>query len=225
MIPVIVFDSYVITSYVIVSSDLFCFIDDFEVCPEQPTSSVHLPIVCLFKFCLSSGSVIRGKKTLLIAEGSKIFKNNLMNVQSLDQLKEVRKSLNDNDINNAISLFTVVLQNAAEHMKPVRNRVGNQICSTPCQPGWWDPLLGNLKFKKNKLLRLFCNTRRNVTLNEYLHANKMFKKMVQLKKIEYERQIKDKVICSQKDKKAFWNVIKSVASKRRSSKCEITGGD
>ena len=55
-----------------------------------------------------------------------------MNVQSLDQLKEVRKSLNDYDINNAISLFTVVLQNAAEHMKPVRNRVGNQICSKPC---------------------------------------------------------------------------------------------
>ena len=82
-----------LVDYVIVSSDLFCFIDDFEVCPEQPTSSVHLPIVCLFKYCLSSGSVISEKgqenivdrnKFIWTAEGSKIFKNNLMNVQSVD---------------------------------------------------------------------------------------------------------------------------------------------
>ena len=31
-----------VVNYVIVSSDIFCFIDDFEVLPEQPISSVHL---------------------------------------------------------------------------------------------------------------------------------------------------------------------------------------
>ena len=75
-----------------------------------------------------------------------------------------------------------MLQNAAEHIKPVRNTVGNQICSKPCQPGLWDSQLGNLKLKKNKLLRLFRNTRSNVTLNEYLHVNKMFKKNGRIEK-------------------------------------------
>ena len=88
-----------------------------------------------------------------------------MNVHSVDQLKEVKKFLNEIEINNAISLFIAVLQNAAEHMKLARHRVGNQSCSPQCQPSWWDSLLGNLKFKKNMLLRLFHNTRSNVFKN------------------------------------------------------------
>ena len=49
--------------------------------------------------------------------------------------------------------------------------------------------------------------------------------MVELKKLEYKRHIRDKVICSQKDKNPFWNLIKSVVSKKRGFKCEITGSD
>ena len=186
-----------VVDYVLLSSELFVCLDDFEVCPEQPTSSVHLPILCTFKAISpsSSGTVEQSQgchadrlKFTWTADGSEIFKNNLMNAQSFSMLQEVKKCLNGKLINKAVSLFTLVLQNAAASMKVCKAIPVNSSCKQRptysvnsrgrqlCQPKWWDSELRNMKAEKNKLLRLFRRSRSEVIMHEYLEANKTFKK-------------------------------------------------
>ena len=76
------------------------------------------------------------------------------------------------------------------------------------QPPWWDITCIELKQQKYSALRRFRKSNNTSDLRKYKDARNLFKHTCSLKKQQYEKGCKQKLMEASKDPKKFWKAVK-----------------
>ena len=146
-----------VVHYCLVSSNLFHNICDFVVIDQQFSDSVHLPIQVQFKCDLKVVREISNLEPRYKINRKEKDKHKFMEIIQASEFAgnfgSINISLTNNNINDAISNFTCILQNAAKCATPTDTRKRKVVKHNDESSKWWDEELKQLKSQKNVFVK------------------------------------------------------------------------
>ena len=208
-----------IVDYILAEPELFDVVDKFSILDVPETN--HLPLMCKLN--------IQFQNTTALAENDSFV--NTMNTSHVPKFKWKRNevphfistlsdassfealeslyNIDDTDLDEAVKVFTGVLQRAAEPMSvKTRNRKQN---SKLLQPKWWNNECAVLKTRKYDALKKFKLTNDNADLQAFKELRSEFKNMCKIKSSEWKNKLRARLIDCKSNPTEFWKTVKSVS--------------
>ena len=137
------------------------------------------------------------------SENAKLFFNNLMNIL-------------DNNINEAIDMFTKFVKDQAECMRKLI------VCGKKKQNEWFDRECFEERRKLRKFLRILRKDHNEENRHNYCKARREYKNLLNRKRKEYNDKIFSDLLGSVNNQKSFWQNMKKVAGRKMQPKHNIT---
>ena len=199
-----------VVDYSIASSNLFQFINDFEVCNQS--ESVHFPISCSLTFDSNVINDNSDDTNELVQDYVKFrWKDTLKDNTFLERFNVIYNELRDvifdsiqNNINDCVQTIVNLYQTAAECMRiKGRSKSINKKLKEP----WCDQQCEYLKKEKYKALRCFKRTNDAHDLNKYKQCRGRFKDVLSQKKFDYQNR--EELIESRRNSNLFWKTVKN----------------
>ena len=90
----------------------------------------------------------------------------------------------------------------------MRRVINNYEVKNKKVSSWWDKDCSKAKYLKNNSLRHFRQTNSQHSLNSYLDRKKHYTYVCKVKKVNMQRQNRQKLVNSRKSPREFWNTLK-----------------
>ena len=204
-------DGASVVDYNIASSNLFPYISYFNI--EDRDESVHFPVYCQFKFPHENRGIHTGDKSntnpthkhtnrLKWNEGLKDNFLRLFREKLARSRQNISLQINQN-VDVAINLITDIYTSSAKCMLKSTKTKG-----LPSQPPWWNVTCNDLKQQKYSALRRFRKSNITSDLRQYKDARNLFKHTCRLKKQQYQKSCRKKLMEASNDPKKFWKTVK-----------------
>ena len=163
-------------------------------CQKQPNSSKGVDVtVCKLKWS---------------HDKSGLFERNLNLSENLTEIERTR-SLIEDDVNEAVSVFTAALSKVASCL--VKKNSGKKVFSNE----WYDKECRDMRRTTRKALRKFSRSRLNFDRDFYCELRKQYKHLLLTKEKEYKLKCRKELESNIRDPKQFWRNVKKFTTKTR----------
>jgi hypothetical protein len=212
-----------VVDYVLLSSELFEIVNNFEVVHDQFSESVHLPIA--FSCCLTTdtqGEVLPQVKVKdrVRFQWDSSKKQNFREALSLDdRYNQINLFVNSKDVESSVNMLINIIQSAAVNMK---KQYSNKKFINNSQPVWWDKELQSLKMRKSRLLNKFRRTHSIKILSMYFTVKRSFQKLCKLKPVLFRENLRLKINDCKNNVNEFWKLVKSVNKVKTDNSCSAS---
>ena len=180
---------------------------------EDRDQSVHFPVYCQFKFPHENRGIHTGDKSntnpthkhtnrLRWNEGLKDNFLRLFREKLARSRQNISLQINQN-VDVAINLITDIYTSSAKCMPKSTKTKG-----LPSQPPWWNVTCNDLKQQKYSALRRFRKSNITSDFRQYKDARNLFKHTCRLKKQQYQKSCRKKLMEASNDPKKFWKTVK-----------------
>ena len=198
-----------VVDYMIASSDLFEYINKFEVLPWT-SNSVHLPILAKLSLEMQCPPVdveqFRMRKRLRWnMEIKQTFITRLNDETSTQLIQDIILCLNEGDIETSIQCIEQVIYYGADaDVNQQTKRKYNKI--TKNKP-WWDTDCENSKINNKLKLKIFRKNRSDINLRNFLQSKHDYKNLLENKKKNHQQAMQQELKMNLCDPHLFWKTV------------------
>ena len=208
-----------VVDYFVVSSNLYNYIEKFEIL-HHISDSKHFPVICVLKVQSTSSeeeeSVLPRVRYKWDNSKKIQFVENLNTLMEEDKFINFERHIEDGDINGATDMLVCTLQEAIKYNKRVqRKHIAPE--NKQQQPPWWDDECNQAKISKYCLLNNFRRDKSSDNLKLYIEHKKSFKDLCNIKTNIYKNNMYTNLKDSVSDRTLFWKNIKSLSSCKSSN--------
>ena len=218
-------DGASIVDYMIAATHLFQFFTDFGI--NDMDWSVHFPLFCKINFTLNEKNNHSLKSNVHLETWHKFKWKPELKEAYIDTFHETFSKLEaELNIRPQNSLFTFlpkfinIVKLSAGRMV---NRKREKIFVS--QPSWFDKECLLAKRGTFRALRQFRITNNRFHLNQYKNLRNRFEMVCHNKKQSQLKQRRNKLICSRKDARQFWKILKEGNASRRQNETGISSDE
>ena len=199
-----------VVDYFIVSSPLVHLVDRLHVVAK--VDCLHMPVTCCFR-CAIDTPTQSGPTDPVFIEKLKWSSDLLADFRAtlhsaeVGQLLSHAENIITSDLDSSVSTFFSGLATAATCM-------AKTVCVGGKGPGqeWFDAECKQMRGQVRRRLRAFRRSGRSADHTLYVDLRKSYKKMIRNKRKEHKKKIKQDILNSMADSRAFWGAIKRLST-------------